>query len=206
MVEHMKLKKEADCTLTKMNVKLCCAVIAITISGCVTPPSKYIEPTGQSVATIDFIDETNVPMGVDIYKDATECTDRTVAGPIQPKIPKKLRVSAGKELAFTAAVRLNGESNKTVGTLGAMGGALGALTALTVMSATNNVCITTIEFLPEADRNYVFQLNTDGVSCGYTLVTGPTPGQQTNEAVPVIFNKREWIRAWGESGPWCKKK
>src|SRR3989304_8332544 len=112
MVELMELKKEAVCTLTKMNAKIFCVVIAITISGCVTPPSHYIEPTSQSVATIDFINETNVPMGVDIYKDATECTDRTVAGPIQPKIPKTLRVSAGKELDFAATVSLNSERNK----------------------------------------------------------------------------------------------
>ena len=202
----MELKKEADCIFTNMSVKVFFAVSTITISGCVTPPSQYIEPTSQSVATIDFINETNVPMGVHFYSGVAECTDRAVSGLIQPRIPKALRVSAGNELVFTSLVKLNSESNKTVGTLGAMGGALGALTALTVMSATNNECITSIEFHPEAGRNYVFQLNTDGVNCSYTFVTGPTLSQQTNEAVPVIFSKRDWIRAWGESGPWCKKK
>jgi hypothetical protein len=203
----MELQREKEFMLKKLKVKLLSVAIAVSISGCATSTPQYKEPTGQSVAPIDFMNETLVPMMLYFYADAAECTDRTFAGLIQPKTLKTLHVSTDKELAFRAVVNLQQERDKNLSRVGALGGALGALAVIAVtVPAVKDECMPTIDFLPEAGRNYVFQLNSDGNNCSYTFVSRPTQSQQSDDAVPVSFTKREWIRPWGESGPFCKKK
>lgn len=94
--------------------------------------------------------------------------------------------------------------------LGPLGGALGALAVVTATSPavreTKKACIPTIDFLPEPSRNYVFQLNSDKTDCSFKFAVRPAQGQQPDENESVAFAKREWIRAWDDSGPFCKKK
>ncbi len=201
----MVLKRE-----TKLKAKLLFVAIPFAISGCAISPPQYKEPSGQSDASITFMNETPVPMEIYIHADATECTDRSSAGKIQANTLKTLRVFTDKALVFTVAVNLQNERNKTLGGLGVFGGALGALAVVAVTSPdvkdTKNVCIPTIDFLPEAGHNYVFKLNSDVNGCSYKFVDSPTQNQKFAEAIPVAFTTREWIRAWGESGPFCKRK
>lgn len=167
--------------------------IAITISGCATP---YKEPTGDSVASIEFIDETSQPMSVHMHGDSKECTDRTNTGGVQAKSERKLVVPANQDVVFTVGMDPKGTN------FALMFGAVGALIA----ANTHLGCTPTIDFVPEVGRTYIFRMNTDSKNCSYQFYAKPSANQRPEEATPVAFTEREWIRAATEAGPFCKKK
>ena len=152
----------------------------------------YQEPTGSSVATIEFINESTSPMATHFYKDATECTDRTNAGGVPASSQRKLLIPAGKNLAFTVAMDPKGASAAL---------AFGALGALLL---SNQGCTPTIDFVPEVGRTYVFRMKSEANDCVYHFYATPQAGQ--TEASNVPLTKREWIRPMGEAGPFCTKK
>jgi hypothetical protein len=162
-------------------------------AGCATP---YKEPTGSNVASIEFIDETSQPMSVHLHGDAKECTDRVNTGGVQPNSRRKVVVRAEQSTAFTV-----GMDPKGLG-ISHMFGALGALLG----ANTYKGCTPTLDFIPEAGRTYVFRMNSDASVCSYQFFARPLAGQPADEAVPVNFTQREWIRASTETGPFCKKK
>jgi hypothetical protein len=169
---------------------------AIAISGCVKP---YIEPTGTSIASIEFINDAPETMPIYLHGDSKECTDRMSAGFVQPKAQRKLIIPAGQNLVFTAGVNVG--TGKSIA-LGAMGGAIGGLVAATIYKG----CLSTIDFFPEVGGTYVFRMNSDGKDCSYQFFAKPSANQRPDEVLPVAFTTREWIRAMGEAGPFCKKK
>ena len=171
---------------------------AVAISGCAAP--QYIEPAGNSIASIEFIDEASErTMSIYFHGDSKECTDRTTAGLVQPKSQRKLAIPAGQDLVFT--VGLNASIGKSLAIL-ATGGAIGGLIA----ASTYKGCLPTIDFVPEVGGIYVFRMNLDGKDCSYQFFAKPSANQQSDKALPVAFTTREWIRAFGEAGPFCKKK
>lgn len=82
-----------------------------------------------------------------------------------------------------------------------VGGAVGAALAPSFKG-----CTPTIEFVPEAGATYVFRMTSDGNDCTHQFYAVSPSVQGIDEARPIRFIARDWVRASGESGPWCKKK
>ncbi|HEY8026360.1 MAG TPA: hypothetical protein VIF60_17490 [Burkholderiaceae bacterium] len=156
---------------------------------------KYQEPTGEGTASIEFVNDSAQTMSIQIFADPKECTDRGVAF-AKAGEQKKLAIAAGRNLAFNAAT-----DSKSVGPLfafGALGAALGA--------STLKGCYPVIEFHPEPGHTYIFRMGSDGKDCLYKFYEKPAADSaQAAEENQVPFTPREYVRAWGDSGPWCKK-
>ena len=105
-------------------------------------------------------------------------------------------IRAGKELAFTVGMDINGA-----------GPAFATGVIPTLITGGYRGCTPTLDFVPEAGRAYVFHINTDGKDCLYRFYEKPaSEDQKSDQELPIKFAQREWFRAWGNSGPWCKAK
>jgi hypothetical protein len=165
------------------------AVGAGSLWGCAVP---YQEPSGDSVATIEFRNESAGAMSTHMYAGAKECTDRTAPGGVQAQSKKRVKVLAERRLVFTA-----GMDTKGAGAVLAFG-ALGAVVGGSIYKG----CTPTIDFFPERGRTYVFSMASDGSTCTFRFYSeSPLGGGEE-----VKFSEREWIRPMGESGPFCRKK
>lgn len=162
---------------------------AIVLAGCAT---QYVAPAGGPISTIEFTNEAPKPMSVHLHGGSAECTDRRSAGLVKPESVRKVAVPAGSSFVFTAGVDTGNPS--AFGALGAAGGIIAALTY--------KGCTPTIEFVPEANRAYLFRMTSDGKDCSYQFTTQDSNGK----VQPVMFTAREWIRASTEAGPFCRKK
>jgi hypothetical protein len=172
-------------------VSICTA--ALVASGCAVP---YKEPTGKSTATIEFIDDASDKMSVHLHGDAKECTDRASAGFVASKSQRALTIPAGDQLVFTV-----GMDAGSAGQLALAFGAIGVALMPTYVG-----CTPTIDFVPEVGKSYVFRMNSDGKNCSFRFYGRSAVSQKTEDLSPVTFTTREWIRANGEAGPWCKKR
>lgn len=174
---------------------LCSLLLAapLALLGCATP---YQEPTGNAVASIEFIDDAPGPMSVHLHGDSTECTNRVSPGLVQPKSSRKLKVQAGQSLVFTTGIDAPGsQAVFALGTIGALAG-----------PAFIKGCRATLEFIPEEGRTYMFTMRYIDGACGYQLVEESSPSSSQGPTVPVRFETRKWIRAMTEAGPFCEKK
>jgi hypothetical protein len=177
-----------------MRLHITLFVVALTTS-IVGYAGEYQEPVGDATAKIEFIDDASQKMSIHFYADSKECTDRTNSG-VKPNEQRKLAIVAGQDVTFTVGMDPKGASAAL------SFGAIGALVGANIFKG----CTPTITFHPEAGRNYVFRMNTDGKDCSYKFYAKPAAeGAQPGEELPVAFGEREWFRAWGNSGPWCKK-
>lgn len=166
----------------------------LVLLGCAAP---YKEPTTGPKASIKFINGGADKMSVHFHQGAAECTDRTSAGFIEAKLPRSLAVPAGKEVVMTAGIDPGDRALLAL----AIGGAVGA-----VLAPSFKGCTPTIEFLPEAGKSYVFRMSSDGNACTHQFYAVSASTQRAEEVHPVQFISRDWIRAAGEAGPWCKKR
>lgn len=167
--------------------------VAVTLAGCATP---YKEPAGDSIASIDFINDGSEPMVVYFHRGPEECTDRMKAGGVQPNAHRKLVVAAGKNEVFTVGMSPNGKNTMRVF------GVVGVLASMPLHKG----CTPTIDFVPEVGRAYEFSMSSEGNDCRYQLHSKPSATQRAEKPVFVAFTEREWIRAMDEAGPFCKKK
>jgi len=167
--------------------------VAVTLTGCATP---YKEPTGNSIASIEFVNDGSEPMVVHFHGGAEECTDRMKAASVQPNAQHKLAVAAGKNEVFTVGMTPNGKNTMRVF------GVVGVLASMPFHKG----CTPTIDFVPEVGRAYEFRMSSEGNTCNYQFYSKPSATQRAEKPVFVAFTEREWIRAMGEGGPFCKKK
>jgi hypothetical protein len=192
----MLSRSTAHRTNTCQHILVLTAALTITIPG---HAATYKEPTDGPTASIEFVDESpSQKMSLHFHGGAEECTDRINVGGVQANSRRALVVPAGKEFVFTAGMDPNGAGMALLG-LGAVGGLMAA-------SNTNTSCTPTIDFVPEAGSAYMFRMTTDGKGCGFKFHLKPSATQSPDDAPPVAFETRQWIRAWGSSGPFCKKK
>lgn len=158
--------------------------------GCASP---YKEPVTGPKATIEFVDEAAYKMSVHFHDGVETCTGRTSAGLVEARSQRSINVPADKAIVMTVGMDAGYRGQISL----VVTGALGAL-----VQPTYKGCTPTLEFVPEAGRTYVFKMNSDGVDCTHQLYVSPSVGVSR----AVAFNAREWIRAAGESGPWCKRR
>ncbi len=173
------------------------ALLALVLaSPLIAHGGKYQEPTGDSIASIEFVNDSAQTMTIQIFADAKECTDRGLTF-AKAGERKMLGVATGHDLAFNAAT-----DSKSVGPLFAFGALSAALGANMLKG-----CYPVIEFHPEPGHTYVFRMGSDGKDCLYKFYEkAVAENSQPSEEINVPFVSREYVRAWGESGPWCKKK
>lgn len=158
--------------------------------GCASP---YKEPVTGPKATIEFVNEAAYKMSVHFDDGVETCTGRTSAGLVEAQSRKSIEVPADKALVMTVGMDAGYRGHISL----VVTGALGAL-----VQPTYKGCTPTLEFVPEADKTYVFKMISDGVDCTHqlnVLLAGGAPK-------PVAFLARERTRAAGESGPWCKRR
>lgn len=185
----MCFSKETSSACAATHILLLMAVMSIT--GCAT---NYKEPTGEKVASVEFINESSEPMSLELYGGAKECTNRMRAGQVQAKSERKLAVPAGEDTVITVGMTPNGTNiQRTFGIVG-------------LIATAHKGCRPTVDFTPETGRAYVFRMNSDGSDCSYQFYVKPSPNQRPDEVVPVVFTERNWIRPMSESGPFCKSK
>lgn len=168
------------------------------ISGCQSAP--YQEPKSGPLTTIKFINASQHPMSVQVYEDAAQCTNRHKVGDVVYGAPKIVNVQAGKKMAFTAVIQDAGMGADNQKALVALGGAVGAAIAATAATSGSNSCLPTIDFVPKEGTKYILKLSVDGANCKFDF----TEDYPSNKP-PAEFTVREWIRPWGEAGPFCKK-
>jgi hypothetical protein len=142
--------------------------------------SAYVDAAGSDTATITFIPGGYV---ASIYRDPTECTDRSIVhantkGADQSSVVK---LPAGSEQAMTLAW---GTGNP--------------------MAGFSSMCRNTFTFRPEKSKTYNISLLVGDTHCAVSVVAvadanGPLPQQ-----VPVKLSPRETIVSMGEHGPWCE--
>lgn len=167
-----------------------CALSAVLV-GCVNLDK---EPTAGARASIQFIDDTSYKMSVHFHAGSRECTDRTTAELMGPKSRSTLQVAAGKPMVMTVGMDAGYRGQIRLG----VGGAIGA----DLMASTSKQCTPSLEFTPEEGRSYLFRMRSDGKDCSYEFLAYRS--EVAKEATPVDLTVRQWIRAMGESGPWCK--
>lgn len=173
--------------------------LAIIFSGCKAAP--YEQPKSGLLTTIKFVNDSQHPMAVHIYEDAEQCTNRHSVGAVAYGAQKLINVQVGKKMAFTAVIEDSGMSADKQKALVALGGAAGAVVAAAASAATSspNSCLPTIDFVPKEGTKYVLKMSVIKGDCQYSF-SEDSPGKP-----PAQFTLREWVRPWGESGPFCKK-
>lgn len=162
-------------------------VVAL-VGACAAP---YKEPTVEPKATIEFVDDAAYKMSVHFHGGAEACTDRTSAGFVEALSKRTLNVPAGKPLVMTVGMDAGYRGQISL----VVGGAVGA-----AFQPTYKGCTPTVEFMPEVGKAYVFRMSSDGSDCVHQFYK--SPGAETETS--VVFSTREWVRAAGEAGPWCK--
>jgi hypothetical protein len=70
-------------------------------SGCSIVPHRYAEPTGGSVAEIEFLPDSNYRNSVQTYENARDCSKRSLVKKVLDDNDVTRRVTADKEIAFT---------------------------------------------------------------------------------------------------------
>lgn len=169
-----------------------------SLAGCTTE-STYKEPTGASTATIEFINEARNSVVVDFYADSKECTNRKSAGHLEPNVHRQIVVPAGQNIALSVSMRFHPELQQA---LLDIGGFLGALLAAT----SDQGCIEILDFTPESGKAYALRFASDGRACEYDIYEQQVKPYQLGGHAPVEFTVRERVRAFDESGPFCKKR
>ncbi|MDP9992842.1 hypothetical protein J2W28_003218 [Variovorax boronicumulans] len=190
----MRFHDSVSRTLTTGATKFALWVIPLALLGCAAP---YREPATGPKASIKFVNDGKDKMSVHFHEDAAECTNRTSTGLIEPKSSRSIAVPAEKEVVLTTGMDPGDRMLIAI----AVGGAVGA-----ALMPSFKGCTPTVEFIPEAGMSYVFRMNSDGSDCTHQFYAVSPSAQGPDEVRPVQFVPREWIRAFGESGPWCKKK
>ena len=137
--------------------------------------ASYIEPTGNKTALLAMENGTAEPVTPAIYGDAKECTNRSVGSKISAGEQGSFRVAAGKDLAITVNMSHRNAVDKVY-------------------------CSSTFVLMPEAGHRYLANLNFDGEKCEVLL----SDITSLLSPKPIKITPREWVRAAGDSGPWCK--
>jgi hypothetical protein len=163
--------------------KIMFGLLALLLGGCV---STYVEPVGEERAPVEFVNDSPLPMGHLIYRGAAECTDRAGIGKLlAPGERRIVYVTAKEETAFEVSQDISH-------TLGVSGAIPEVFTG----------CVATISFQADMTKKYSFSLRQANGACSFSFTETGSDGQ----VGPVAYEKREWIRALSESGPFCKPK
>jgi hypothetical protein len=150
---------------------LACA-IAFSLFGCA---SGYVEPDVGNAAAINFINSSDRPLALEIYRGASQCTDRTIVHPaVPPGESRSIKVESG-ELSFGAVQDISSR--------------------WTNFGPEIQGCMLATSFKPVPGRTYTYTYYQSGGACSYRL---------TQAGRPVPHEDRTWRRAFGESGPWCE--
>lgn len=134
--------------------------------------ATYVAPTGGETAQLEIVNRTSETLTLFFYDDATQCMRRGgLAQGVVVGTPRQTAIRAGQELALTAFA-----------------------------SKGNRVCIATISFLPEKDRNYRYYAGDVENQCYVDVreIDG-------NIERKIRVTQRTYRRAILESGPWCDK-
>lgn len=161
-------------------LKLRVALLAGLLAGC---SSGYAPPPPSSAASLQFVNQTGVPMAVHLYDEAAECKGRRALAALKPQEARVVFVPGDQDVAFafTHDVKLDYAPFERV--------AAG--------------CIATLSFKPLQGASYVFRMESDGHQCVYRFDAAPAGPE--GRAAPVAFIKREAMRATSEAGPFCRK-
>lgn len=184
----------------------------IVLAGCAAP--LYQEPTSGPTAKIEFIDKTPQPMSLHLHGGVKECTDRINVGGVAAGTSRTVTIQAGQKQVFTVGVNSENANFEVFGKIGLAVGLRGSGYVLRERPCYTTECLNkrqvflgcapTIDFLPEAGRSYVFQMDSNDKSCQYQFYAKPLAGQTEPEFAQIPFSERQWIRAFGEAGPFCK--
>ena len=164
------------------------------VSGCTT---RYAAPANGPTATIDFENEALEKMSVEFYDGAKECTNRKVGGFIKPKSKRSFVIPANKDVVYTVSI-----GDGPAGLLLVGGGLLGAQ----YMDATYSGCNPTIDFIPQDRGRYAFIMKSHKQGCQYVFEMKSPLDEKGKKVQLETFSVREWIRPFGEEGPFCKEK
>ena len=176
-----------------LHYRLMALPLAAMLSSCTTP---YQEPAGSSLASIEFVNDTAEVMGMQLYLDSTECTNRKSAGFVDPRRARKVSILGRQNLGITVIMDAN-RRTLPIALNGPMAGA--------IISHSEEACHPTINFAPQVGHAYVFKARSDGKTCTFQFFERPSANQRPDEEVAVEYTRRIWTKPMTESGAWCKK-
>jgi hypothetical protein len=155
-------------------------LLAGGLFGCST---GYAPPPPSASASLQFVNNTAIPMAVHLYDDAAQCKGRRVLEPLKPQEQRVVPVASGKDLTFSIVhdVKLDYQQP---------------------LDRIVTGCVATLSFKPEQGGSYVFRMDSDGHHCVYLFNEAAKVQQGLAGQVPFI--KREAIRATSEAGPFCR--
>jgi hypothetical protein len=140
--------------------------------------SAYVDATGPDAATLRFTPGGYV---ASIYRDASECTDRSIVHQTGPDQSTIVKLPTGSEQAMTLA--------------------WGAGNPLAGLSA---MCRNTFSFRPEKSKSYEVSLVVGDTHCAVSVLAVADANGPLPSATPIKISPRETIASMSERGPWCE--
>jgi len=146
---------------------------------CQTP---YVEPAGGERASIEFVNESSLPMSQMVYRGAAECTDRQKIGELlRPGERRITNVPTG-----AAAVEVSADFSRMYTQYGTFASG----------------CIIPISFQANKAKKYRLTFRQTDNACSFDFTEVTSDGRTNSTA----YEQREWIKPFSESGPFCRPK
>jgi hypothetical protein len=155
------------------------AFIAALIAPLFSCYSVYVEPAGDDRASLELVNDSPLPIGEQFYRDPVECRDRAQTAKL---LPAGERRTVGVTTKGEAAFEISQDISRT----------------LSVFTG----CVEAISFHADKTKKYTFTFRQVNGVCSFAFTeTGPD-----GRTKPTVYDKREWIRALDNSGPFCRAK
>jgi hypothetical protein len=149
--------------------------LSVVSSGCVIGFRDYVQPTEGPMATIKFVNKGTGNGSAEIFREAETCKDRYLNPGIKAGESLELKVKANQKLSFHFWYFIG------------------------YNVSSYSTCGNPITFFPEEGKYYQAELSYSPGGCFFIL--NEISSGKTSQ---VPYEKREWIRGWGEDLSWCK--
>jgi len=154
-------------------------IVLLIVGSLASCTSGYVEPTDEDTATIVFVDQARLGYVVNMFRDATQCTDRAT-------------IQSAARLAESPTVKVSTKSELALGLYWGSGDPL---------AGPSSMCRNVISFQPERSRTYAIHFAVDESACHVAVGDIRGAGE-----VPVKISERQAIVSMSEHGPWCEPK